>query len=175
MLTHWNKLLNTDCKVYQIGECYVYPVFRNGSSSLERECDNILVNENIRYCDNMHVLIRDPKERFISGINEYCSQNNADLNETHRLVVEGKFIDRHFSPQWTWLFHLYKYYKGKVVLRSFDKISDYTGLHANPSEKNTTTVDVPNEYVDGDLKLSKHFDQHKDLADIIKEHVNVLS
>jgi len=34
---------------------------------------------------------------------------------------------------------------------------------------------VPNEYVDGDLKLSKHFDQHKDLADIIKEHVNVLS
>ena len=176
MMRHWQKLLNTDCEVYQIGEYYVYPIFRNGSSSLEEECDNILTNDSIKYCDNIHVLIRDPVQRFQSGLNQYCKvYHDLDVLETFDKVKKGELIDRHFSPQWTWLLHLYKYYKGKVCLRDFDNLKDYTDIHVNPTTHEVTQVEAPDEFVAGDRELFKHFDQFKDLSEIIKEHINVLS
>lgn len=175
MLEHWHKLLNTNCEVYQIGDRYVYPIFRNASSSLELVADRIIKNEDINQCDNIHVLIRDPAERFESGMNEYCKRiHNIDINETLDKVKQGQLIDRHFSPQWTWLLHLYKFYKGLVTLREFKHIGDYCEVHVNKF-KDKTKIQAPKQFVESDQKLSAYYDRPIELGKIVKEFRNVLS
>jgi len=69
MLTHWNKLLTTACTVIDIGVNTIYPIFKNGSSSLMAVADKTYVNKQIANCNNIIILLRDPEERFVSGIN----------------------------------------------------------------------------------------------------------
>ena len=174
MLSHWNKLFNTDCEVYKVGERYVYPIFRNGSSSLEKVCEKIIANEQLNECNNIHVLIRDPAERFESGINEYCKRiHDLDIKETLQKVTQGTLMDRHFSPQWTWLLHLYKFYKGNVTLRAFDDIGDYCDVHVNKF-KDKTKVAAPKQFIEIDNRLTRYFDKTIELEELVKEFRNVL-
>ena len=106
MLTHWNKLLNTDCIVVDVGPHTVYPIFRVGQSTLMSVCDKKYTNDEIQNCNHVDILIRDPEERFISGVNEYCVQHDLDVQETWNLVNNGKLYDRHFTPQYIWLMNL---------------------------------------------------------------------
>ena len=78
MLTHWNRLLNTACKVYELGDNFVYPIMRNGSTSLRSVVGRKYTNEEIHKCKDIVVFLRDPADRFVSGLNEYCRQNNAE-------------------------------------------------------------------------------------------------
>ena len=110
MLKHWNKLLNTDCIVVDVGPHTVYPIFKNGSSSLMSVSNKTYVNKQISECKSIDIIIRDPETRFVSGLNENCQQNNLDVKDTWDLVYEDKLINRHFAPQWLWLLHLYKFY-----------------------------------------------------------------
>ncbi len=71
MLTHWNKLLNTDCVVVAVGPHTIYPIFRVGQSTLMSVCDRKYVNKEIDYCNHVEIMIREPEERFVSGVNEY--------------------------------------------------------------------------------------------------------
>ena len=81
-LNHWNTLLNTECKVYRIGKNYVYPIFKNATTSLYQVHDEVLHNQEIAQCNNIHVLIRDPADRFVSGINTYIKKNSQS-KKTH--------------------------------------------------------------------------------------------
>ena len=174
MLTHWNKLFNTDCEVYKIGNHHVYPIFRNGSSSLQLVCEKIISNERLAKCVNIHVLIRDPAQRFQSGLNQYCNvYHGLDVLETLEKVKKGELIDRHFSPQWTWLLHLYKFYKGNVTLRAFDHIGDYCDVHVNKS-KYKTKVQAPKQFLEIDYNLTRYFEQTIELETIVNEFRNVL-
>jgi hypothetical protein len=173
-LSHWNKLINTDCKVYKIGDHYVYPIFKNASSSLDQVQQQVFYNEEIANCEDIHVLIRDPAERFVSGVNEYTRQHNLDITEVIAEIKDGKLMDRHFSPQWIWLLHLRKFYNGTVILRAFENIKEYCDVHRN-KEDTKTTVEVPTEFVNADSYLLKHFDHPVSLDEIVKECKNVLS
>jgi hypothetical protein len=77
MLKHWANLLNTDCRVYALGDNFVYPIMRNGSNSLRAVVGREYVNHEINKCENILVFLRDPADRFISGLNEYCKQNKC--------------------------------------------------------------------------------------------------
>ena len=57
MLTHWNKLLNTDCTVIDIGPHTIYPIFKNGSSSLMSIADKTYTNKQIANCNNINILL----------------------------------------------------------------------------------------------------------------------
>jgi hypothetical protein len=173
-LSHWNTLLNTDCKVYRINGNYVYPIFKNASSSLHQVHDQVLHNEEITQCDDIHILIRDPADRFVSGINTYTKQQNMEIDEVMKQLKEGELMDRHFSPQWIWLLHLRRFYNGKVTLRAFEKITDYCKLHINKAD-NKTTVEVPSTFISTDLELIKYFEKSISLDKIIKECKSVLS
>jgi len=70
MLKHWNELLTTDCIVINVGPHTIYPIFKNGSSSLMAVADKTYVNKQIANCNNIIILLRDPEERFVSGIND---------------------------------------------------------------------------------------------------------
>jgi len=175
MLTHWNKLINTDCAVVKIGEHYVYPIFRNASTSLFDAADATLVNTKIKKCKDIHIFLRDPEHRFISGINEYCLQNNLEVEKTWHEVWEGKLIDRHFAPQWLWLLHLYKYYKGDVVIKPFVSINNYCKVHAHKTKIKKEAVALLHDFVAVDYELLKHTNEKIKLEFLIKEYKNVLS
>lgn len=167
LLTHWNKLFNTDCVVIEVGDHIVYPIFRNGWSTMNAVADSRHVNEEIAQCQHIDVLIRKPKERFVSGVNEYCRQNNLDLKDTYKLIVAEEVMDRHFTPQSIWLLHLYKYYKGKITLRDFAYIKNITEAHHNKS-KGKIDLEVPDKFTDTDEKLIPYIDKTVSIGEIIK-------
>ena len=61
----WKK---TDCEVVKIKDLYVYPIFKNGSHELMRQKDKLIINNDIKNLKNIVVILRDPTERFISGV-----------------------------------------------------------------------------------------------------------
>ena len=175
MLTHWNKLLNTDCIVIDVGPDTIYPIFKNGSSSLMAVADKTYINKQISNCNNINILLRDPEERFVSGINEYCKLNDLDVKDTWELVYDDKIINRHFAPQWVWLFHLYKFYRGKVILKPFETINDYCKVHKH-KEKKKTDVALIKQFVDVDYELiENHLNKPILLEKLIRKYKNVLS
>ena len=175
MLKHWTNLLNTDCKVYELGDNFVYPIMRNGSNSLRTAVGRICINDEIDMCQNILVFLRDPADRFISGFNEYCRQNNLDLRRTLKLVEQGNLIDRHFSPQWIWLLHLSKYYKGRVSLLPLKDIGSYCNEHSHKLKNKITDIEPPSDFIQADQELMKHVGQTVDIQLLVRRCKNALS
>ena len=185
MLTHWNKLFNTDCTVVDIGCHTVYPIFRVGSSSLMLAADKTYVNSHIAKCKHIDILIRDPRDRFVSGVKEYCRQNNLNVEETCELVEQGKLVDRHFAPQYLWLLHLYKFYKGAVTLKPFSHVKKITNMHEGKGRpgwhlecsamSKKVSVALLKSFVEVDYQLMDHCGKTIQLSDLIKEYRHVLS
>jgi hypothetical protein len=170
MLKHWDKLLNTDCIVVEIAGHLVYPIFRNASTSMFDECERKLVNQQISDCDNIHVVIRDPQERFRSGLNHYCQKNNLDLDHTWKQVEQDVVVDRHFSPQWIWLLHLSKYHHGTITIRPFSAVSDYCKTHHNKSNKEQVKeVRSIHRYVQQDNILLEYLGKSVNIQQIVRE------
>lgn len=174
MLTHWNKLLNTDCLVVRVGQHVVYPIFRVGYTTLTSICDERYVNETIGQCDHIDILIRNPDERFVSGINEYSRQNNLDVEDVWHLANTDKLHDRHFIPQYIWLMHLYRYYKGNVTIRPFEYLQEITHVHKNKDQKKIK-VRVLKSFTEPDYYLRGLYDQTLPLVDIVRRYKDVLS
>jgi len=175
MLTFWNKLVNTDCTVVGIGEHIVYPIFKVGSSSLMAIADRRYTNQHISKCRHIDILIRDPRDRFISGLNEYCQQNNLDVDETWKLVELGKVVDRHFAPQYLWLLHLYKFYKGIVTLKPFHTIKKITTVNWNTNKSKKINVPLLKSFVEVDYQLMDRYNDTVPLGELVKEYRHVLS
>jgi len=175
MLTHWNKLLNTCCTVVDIGPHTVYPIFRVGSTSLMLAADKTYVNSHIAECKHIDVMIRDPGDRFVSGINEYSRQNNLDVEETWKLVEQGKLVDRHFAPQYMWLLHLYKFYKGTVTILPFDHIKQITSVHKKNGNDINEPVPLLKSFLNVDSSIVKHYNETFELGELIERYRNVLS
>lgn len=174
MLTHWNKLLNTDCVVVQIKDRTVYPIFRVGYNTLMSVSDFKIVNEQIDQCDHIDVMIRDPDKRFVSGVNEYCRQNSLDIDETCSLIHQDKLHDRHFTPQFLWLVNLNRFYKGQITLRAFDYINTLTDQHINKSKFNKI-IPVCEKFVAIDRELVEHYGETLPLNDLVRRYKHVLS
>ena len=175
MLKHWDRLLATDCRVLDVNNYTVYPIFRVGSTSLYAAADKKYENDDIRNCGHITVMIRDPRERFVSGLNEYSRINRMDINEVWRLVQQEKLIDRHFSPQYIWLLHLFKFYKGEITLRPFEFIKQITDVHKKNQKQPKKQIPVLRQYVEIDQRLMKHVGERLELKKIIEEHRHVLS
>jgi len=148
---------------------------RNGSTSLRSVVGRKYTNDEIHKCKDIVVFLRKPADRFVSGLNEYCRQNNVDLTQTWKLVEQGKFIDRHFSPQWIWLLHLSKFHKGKVSLKSVKDLITYCKVHLHQSKNNDTDVTLLDDFVQADQELMKYVGQTIDLETLVKKCKNVLS
>lgn len=175
MLKNWNKLLNTDCLVVDIRGRKVYPIFKVGSSSLKEAADKQITNKHIEKIDHIEILLRNPNDRFVSGLNTYCTQHNLNVKETWRLVEQGKLIDRHFAPQYVWLLHLYRFYKGLITLRPFEDISKITNIHKNGNESKKTRVPSVRSCVEPDKFLFEYLHRPIMLGNLIKENIDALS
>ena len=198
MLTHWTNLIKTDCKVVRIGNDYVYPIFKCGCTTLFVNADQILVNEELQNLPIIKVILRDPEERFIAGVNKYCDDNNVAIKDVVKQIKKERVADKHFVPQWVWLFHLYRFYKGNVSILPMSQLNKYIKQKHNKNLKNfpkeweeavgkqfgkarnineeKKPVPIINEFVSNDKEIIKNF-MHKEvnLKTIIKDYRHVLS
>ena len=122
MLTHWNKLLTTDCEVVKIKNEYIYPIFKNGSTTLRNNAEKVYKNNELKKLKEITVYIRNAKDRFTSGINTYAELNNKEIKTIIKQISNNKLCNRHFAPQFIWLFHLYKYFRGTINLKPLEQL-----------------------------------------------------
>ena len=87
LLMYWSKLLNTNCEAIRV-EPYgfvAYPIYKNGRTSLwEYATDNnckTFINEELKTLDHIIVYLRNPLERFISGVHTYLEFENLGSQE----------------------------------------------------------------------------------------------
>ena len=116
----------------------IFPIFKNGSASLHQyskiTSTKILFNEQIRKLEVIEVILRDPLPRFISGVTTYVydmlKQNpKLDLNTILYFVENYLFLNRHYSPQLSWLINLNRFSKAKLRLHGMEALPRFTELN----------------------------------------------
>jgi hypothetical protein len=139
-----------NCEVLEIipSQLYVYPIFKNGSSSLVESIPDFdwkIINQ-----DNIHliqhpitVFLRDPKERFISGVNtflQHCHRDyqNLDTRTILFFVEKYLFLNRHYAPQFFWLMNLARYTSMPLNFCDITDISKLTPVHSRAEIKPPT-------------------------------------
>ena len=104
-----------DCEVLELSDNrYIYPIYKNGSSSLHQmNLRRVNSFDNIAVID---VLIREPKQRFLSGVSTYLNNLDDSLDKDTALyfVKNYLFLNRHFCPQFYWLVNLRRFTKSKI-------------------------------------------------------------
>jgi len=109
----------------------------------------IIINEQIKKVDIIDIIIRNPMDRFISGINTYVYntlQDNPhlDLDTIIYFVENYLFLNRHYSPQLSWLINLSQYTTKTAILRlhGMEALDNFTPFHNKPIEENILSQDI---------------------------------
>ena len=189
MFKKQTNLFTADCIVILFRDDAVYPIFKNGQTSLfehtrHQTLKTTLKNDEISKLKKIKIFLREPRERFISGVHTVIEQEKInDVNGFLKKVENFRIYNRHFIPQYYWLLHLYKYFKGDVELLSVKKLYELIPNRAGPAIKKITkqrrdqilTIDHK-KYVDVDYKLiKKYIEKTVKLEKIIKEFKNAVS
>ena len=190
MFKNLKNVILGDCEIIKFdNEKFIYPIFKNGRSSLtlfaEKNQLEILKNKEISKLKNIIVFLRNPEERFVSGIwTFFYFTNNQLIDETVLKKIENlDTIDKHFIPQYIWLFQLFKYFKGVVHLRPVTELYNLIPNRDGPWYQNSTPwkkitnkekkkiLSIKHEkYTNVDKKiLKKYLKQSVELEKIIKE------
>lgn len=137
------ELFPNKCEVVEmpLHNQWVYIIQKNGSSSLshQQSQDNlrILVNDQIRQLNYVDVYIRNPLDRYVSGVNTYLQHLQRDYPELDSFTAfwfakRYKFLNTHYLPQFHWLANLAGYLSddAKIRLRNFGDFDNITDFHS---------------------------------------------
>jgi hypothetical protein len=97
------------------------------------------------------VYLRNPKKRFVSGINtfvQHCLRDcpELDINTILYFVKKYLFLNRHYAPQFYWLINLARYSTAPLLFQKLDDINKIVDIdsHARvtpPSDNFLETVE----------------------------------
>ena len=132
---------------------WIYLIQKNGSSSLriQQSRDNLAVftNDEISALDYVDVYIRNPRARYVSGVNTYLQHLQRDHPELDYSTAfwfarRYKFLNTHYLPQFHWVANLsgYMHCDAKIRFRNFKEFNNITNLNFNESAR------VPAKFVD---------------------------
>ena len=158
---------------------WVYLIQKNGSSSLriQQSRDNLAVfaNNEISALDCVDVYIRNPRARYVSGVNTYLQHLQRDHPELDYLTAfwfarRYKFLNTHYLPQFYWIANLSRYLRKdtKIRLRNFKNFSQITDLNLKPKAVTSPTKQFVEMLFENDanIELWLYLDQILlDLAD----------
>jgi len=178
MLSYLDPVLFPDeCEVYEMGfGNFVYPIFKNGSSSLKAENPTVIINRKIRAISNITVYVRDPFERYVSGVQTYLRHNpHLDRATALSMIDEYLFLNRHFALQFHWLLNLRRHYDNWLTFQSMDELGNLTENTWNALERDQAIVDYFKDnkklhfYLELDKFLLKYVGQKVKFAHILAE------
>ena len=117
------------CEVIELHDLnrFIYPIYKNGSTVLTQCLKykfKTIVNEQIKKAPEIEIILRNPVERFISGINSFIyslkeENPNLDTDTIIYFVENYLFLNRHYAPQLSWLINLSKYINKNTKLKFF--------------------------------------------------------
>lgn len=157
MLSQLDNIIFPDrCDVLEIvsSQRYVYPIFKNGSSSLYESGFRLVDHNELINIPVVDIYVRNPYERFVTGVNTFL-QHNSSLDPTTVLYFINNylFLNRHFCPQFHWLVNLHRFTNAKIRINSIDALSDITKLKVNQS--NDTLINLGTEKLHFYLSIDK--------------------
>ena len=138
MLSQLDNIIFPDrCDVLEIvpSQRYVYPIYKNGSSSLYESGFRLMDHDELRNIPVVDIYVRNPYDRFITGVNTFLQHNNnLDHATVLHFVSNYLFLNKHFCPQFHWLVNLQRFTDAKIRINPITALSDITALHVNQSE-----------------------------------------
>ena len=143
---------------------WVYLIQKNGNTSLriQQLRDNLTVftNDEISALDYVDVYIRDPRARYVSGVNTYLQHLQRDHPELDYSTAfwfaqRYKFLNTHYLPQFHWLANLSQYLRTdtKIRFRNFQDFDKITDVHQEPPGVTKPTKEFSKELLDNDTDL----------------------
>lgn len=156
MLSHLDRIIFPDrCEVIEVipAQRYVYPIFKNGRSSLYSAAKEhnwrIRLNNQIKNISNIDVVLRNPENRLISGINTFIQQTLRDNPALDRDTVQWfalnyLYLNRHYCSQFIWLVNLSRYLDTNTKL-NFLSMNDIDSI--TPFNKQPVEVPASNELI----------------------------
>ena len=144
MLSQLDNIIFPDrCEVLEVApQRYVYPIYKNGYSSLSNSGFRVLTMSELSKLDTVEIFVRDPIERFFSGLSTWI-EHNDHLDKNTMLFMAGHhlFINRHYSPQFHWLVNLRRFTTAKIKINPIADLSTITNLRLNEN-KNKVHYDI---------------------------------
>lgn len=146
MFSEIDKTIFPDsCEVLEItpSQHYVFPIFKCGKSSLYDSIHaknwKIIVDDEIQKIQTpITVYLRNPKSRFISGVNTYLQhikRNFSEIDDKTALwfIDQYLFLNRHYCPQFFWILNLSKFVNSntKLYLCDYRDISKLTQIYSS--------------------------------------------
>jgi hypothetical protein len=160
-------LFPDDCEVVDLPlhSQRIYLIQKNGSSSLRHlkftNKLNSFVNNELMQLDYVDVYIRNPRSRYVSGVNtflQYLSRDHPELdqNTAYWFVNNFNFLNRHHLPQFHWLLNLSRFIRAdcKIRLRDFSDFGKYVSVKRLPNDVSPPTQ----QFVDNLIKSSHDVD-----------------
>jgi hypothetical protein len=122
-----------DCLILKSQDHYIYPIFKNGSSSLHK--NKVVSPDEYADISEVTVFVREPFERYLSGVNTFVQHNPAYHQETLvHIISENLFLNRHFCLQFHWLVNLQRFTQAPVILKPMSELNHVIELHNNTSK-----------------------------------------
>lgn len=138
MLSQLDNIIFPDrCDVLEIvpSQRYVYPIYKNGSSSLYESGYRLMEHDELHNIPVVDIYVRDPYDRFVTGVNTFLQYNNNLDHATVLYFVNNYFfLNRHFCPQFHWLVNLQRFTNAKIRINPITALSDITPLKVNQSQ-----------------------------------------
>lgn len=152
-------------KIVNIKGIFVFPIFKNGYSAIneyakQNDC-KWLFNEQCRRITSITVFLREPIERFVSGVHTYIQfekrkDRNINYAEALERIDAGEITNDHFLPQYDWLYALSKYYNESLVLKKVRDLRAFIPNRAAPAIPQMTPEERSMiEHLDFNLKKDK--------------------
>lgn len=169
MLSQLDNIIFPDrCEVLEVApQRFVYPIYKNGSSSLTKAGYQQVPFEKLPEINVIEIYVRDPYDRFLSGVQTYLMQNFAlDRKTILHIVGENLFLNRHYAPQFHWLVNLQRFTKAKIKINPIEKLSELTAHYDNQQDKD---YDI-SEYFKGNEKIQFYTSIDKILTETLLGH-----
>jgi hypothetical protein len=145
MLSYIDPVLFPDeCEILEVSaNNYVYPIFKNGSSGLREKSLRTLSAEQTSRVGCVTVYLRDPFERYVSGVQTYLAYHpEFDRSTALSLIEQYLFLDRHFALQFHWIVNLARHTKNIwMTFRSTTELDTTIGETWNTLARDQALID----------------------------------
>lgn len=159
MLSNLDNIIFPDCcDVLEIvpSQQYVYPIYKNGSTSLYESGFRILEHDELKNIPVVEVYVRDPYERFITGVNTFIQHNShLDKETVIYFATNYLFLNRHFCPQFYWLVNLQRFCNALIKLKPLEQLSEITEAHSNQCTQSMIHEKIQSDKINFYLSIDK--------------------
>ena len=126
------KLFPTHIQVVELYDGRnVYLIHKNGSTTLNSIKKRSLHTSEISQLEIIDIFVRDPYQRFLSGVMTYAKKIDVTVTELSKIINDVHFINNHFSPQLFWVINLQRFTKATIRINNLVTLTDITTTNKN--------------------------------------------